>query len=335
MTTPAYNKTWQHAWNLRRNTNEYYGLYGASDGHIAVYLELISTLTGWTSSPWIGESSSDAATAVNNDPLNFLIVDSSDFTFSTTAHTWFVLKQPGLLSGGNASVLFDFKSTSFWAPHISFSASGFGGVNGGMDGTIAAAPTAAAGMEIILNPSGVTWQNNANGNIGNWWNYSQSTDGQVTRIWQMEPNANQCVTFMQFERAKNPIAIWDTPIVVRHYVANPAMSLTNTWQFFTANGSDFIHGGIQGKLGFFHALPHNWTTKGGNDIRPGTSLMLPILLYSATAGLAGLWGTLFDLYITPFERQGLTANDENGQVKWVTLDSLWIPAAEGMIGSRG
>lgn len=135
-------------------------------------------------------------------PLLPPITIDNDVNFNNAGsrHSWIVLRQTGLYT--NFEVCLDCSSTSAGSGVIVFSPSvGFSG------GTSTNRPSASDEVYLIGGNSGN--QILPSTNTQRVFHYTQSTDGQCSRLWVYQAGTN--VFFWMFDKAKNPCSGWTNP----------------------------------------------------------------------------------------------------------------------------
>ena len=126
-----------------------------------------------------------------------------NFAAAGTRHSWIVLRQTGLAT--NFEVCFDL-SGSAGAGTITFSPSaGFTG------GTATDRPTATDEVRILGGASAATFLPSEN--TQRVFHYTQSTDGQCSRLWVWQSGTTNRL-FLMFDKAQHPISGWTNPVYV-------------------------------------------------------------------------------------------------------------------------
>jgi hypothetical protein len=317
MTVPAKTKTWQVYGNLRS-----YLRASIEDTSKEWLLLIKNTLTGAASGAWDVESCSDSVAVGNNDQVDRW-ADISDIEQGTGAHSWVVLKQPGL--GNEASICWDCNdtATNLNEGSIVYSGkAGFGTANGGTDGTTSARPTATD--EIVL-VSNYAWNPNRVDQVMHIW---LSEDG--TQTWINNMAAGTQVNTLALCGAKSPVAGWD-PALFAHVASGDRwvyaeLLAKDTYVLFEDDAL-----GLQGN--FYMATPGYLTTPLGQQVAgkfphalTGGYIMTPIVLASKSAGLGGVWGSAFDVYFGPNTlNNGTLAKDASDDVQFALFGDLWLP----------
>lgn len=326
MSLPARDKTWQIAPNLRSHNIGNSSTNDPEPVNGTLMLTIKDTLIGFSSNPWLMESSCDQVNFGNNDQVDWWIdiddVHGPPWTF--TEHSWYVLKDPitGIQFCFDCNVLnFLNRATVVVSPVI-----GFGAVNGGGDGTVDNRPTATDEI-VLINESG--WGPTASYYQQSTLHVWRSTDGECTRIVMMRNRV--CQGYWDFSAAKDPIAAW-SPAVVFTATASTAGRLTygvmynaNTaWVFHHAavgNGNFFI-----GTVGVYNtgALQNEPGGRVQHAAKVGELTTVPPILVSTTTNLRGVWGSMYDWHWgSDAYRTGEIIVDND--LAWVLVDDVWLP----------
>lgn len=205
-TLPTLDKTWEfHVndtvnWTADKVTTRRYAMLALKNALINV--------TDFTS-PWVVESCSDATSVVNNNPATadlWSVYTDINWEYNDD-HSWIVLKQPGVNSGG-FQICIDLIANSPYegrsiALIISGSA-GFGAANGGTDGTISTRPTATDERTLLSAGNGTNANWNSDGSsTGTILHVQISDDGECTRVQIAQ--AGGVRSFWIFDVAKDPL----------------------------------------------------------------------------------------------------------------------------------
>lgn len=300
-TTIVKLKTWQFAWNLSNAISTVEGT-DCSD----LFVRVKNALKGFGSSPWavVGSSNSVVAALDGVDRIAAI----ANVVKNPAAHSWIVLKQAGV-SGTNTSLCFDFNSSQ--ANLISIVVSPGAGFTGG---STTARPT-ATDEHVIMNQD--YWL--ANGGSRQYRAHVlQSTDGQCTRIFVETNNLN--IFFLMVDRAKNPVPAWTNPCVymlrangLGNGIAGPnnlnlgfVTSVTPQFYGIAPDGTTrmSLNGTVEGYGSGTGATPVPAIFNYGNELEAAAGranvyhYVSVGLMHTATAGMRGRHGELFDMWFT-------------------------------------
>lgn len=281
MALPVNEKTWQHVVNQVAAADDNTMLLAIKNAMKAM------ALGGWT--VW---GSSDSVACGNNDGVDrWLAV--GNLVHAAGAHSWIVLKQPGIHA--NFQVCIDLVNvTTYYGAVVVSPTLGFVLT----PGTTSARPTAADEV-VLVNGSTYLWGTT----YPKVWHLQVSEDGECTRLLIFQGNNAQCVAM--FEKPKSPLAAWAVPAVFRW--KGSASNICSFAEFSDAAGWYGYQGGsftlyttaegyIDGTLGEKLTVPDDWT---------GEWPMLSLGLAGGTAPHRGRKGQLYDMW---FGSTGMGAN---------------------------
>jgi hypothetical protein len=325
MPAPAYVKTWQHSPNFlaTRTTT----LNGAQK----IWFQVKGALTGFGTLPWTVQFSCNGQGGAGSFGASDKWLASTDLVWAASGsnHSWIVLRQTGVAA--KFEVCIDLNSSS--AFNISFIYSpvnGFGAANGGADGTATARPTASDEV-VVRSIYQWTW-NDADQPVQ--VHVQQSTDGQCTRAVFCGSNGAQ--TILILDRVQNALSAWSgTKAVVLFIGSNAPGTQVGTYANLNDVASlNFKHGSTAGTA-FMAALGYVASANGEqllaqNDLSKEYAFD-DISVWSETASLRGLWGTMFDMYLGPTAGPvNATMEDSAGSpLGWVQFGHLILPWASG------
>lgn len=170
MAAPTPVKTWQPTYGASLPAQNI--LYKTSSSDPArIMLLLKQILTGFPSSPWVVQKSSDGAANVGAAD-HISLFSHLVWANAGSNHSWFTLRQTGI--GATAEILVDLSSTNTLVATIAFAPGGFD-----TGGTLTAAPTASGGSVTLCNAA--VWLIGSTSPTGRL-SVLQSTDGHCTRV---------------------------------------------------------------------------------------------------------------------------------------------------------
>jgi hypothetical protein len=319
MAVPAQSKTWQF------NVNQSMAATGTVIGNMRAILRTIkNSMTAFGTLPWTVSGSSDATTS-GMDGTDRWSADNKLIWSGTVAFSWIVLRQTGVAA--KYEILIALNITNANGAQLSAymsSSAGFGVANGGTDGSTTTRPTATDEVTLL---SGI-WADNTGGNLSYKLHVQQSTDGQCTRA--LLCTSGKTVSFWLFDKPANPISAWTHPAIgCVAGSANSAASICLYTQFNDTALIGFRQGSTNGTL--FCATTFNALSCIGEQLSVANDLssdwgFYPITFVSATVGLRGKWGEVFDLYWG--QSTGLTGGDQydgSGSKTWTYFECFNIP----------
>ena len=305
MPLPSLDKTWQFSVN---------NIAAAGVSAMASAQNLMfgikQSLKAFGTLPWTCWGSNDGLGAghFGNGDSNDRWAAATNLVWATAGsnHSWIVLTQGGLDSGGKASLCIDLaNATGCYAAIVLSPHAGFGVANGGADGTAIARPTASD--EIIINAAAVAW-GQYNAAALHRYTVMQSTDGQCTRVFIFYNGGCQGVWII--DKSKNPQSQWTYPVF--GYVCGGVAAATDPGNVSYA----YLLVSTFGKFWILASCAFQFT---GESLGPANNLIGQVLtiadedslewsfggmgIYGATAGHRGRKGEVFDMWWGSITRQ--------------------------------
>jgi hypothetical protein len=319
MAYPVFSKTWQY------NANNSIAAQGSTSADNAqMTYAIFHALISFGSTPMTVDYSCDGTTAGTKGDAVFRWTSGASIVCASagSAHSWIVLKAPGIVSGGE----FLFTWNTFVATRsqwqVSYSPSvGFTG------GSTTADPTASDAQVFQVSGS-----------------YYSSLISDLTTRWSVEMSSDgQCINAFAFAGGNLIFGM------LIHLWANPTTGLTNPIYFFcpsnTVNNAQLaaanlgvsalglanlngtksaISMTVAGILGTnTNCLPAQQTVVNGVS---GNWPAFPLGAYSTTVGKVGEMGTFQDLWANSSSiATGDTAIDATNSRQWIMVGALAFP----------
>ncbi len=284
MVLPVLQKTWEIDANIAIADTQ------SSTNNKTLMFELVSSLVGFVNTPCTIWGSCNGAGGAgsfgNNDGINrWISVANLVWANPGSNHSWIVINFPGV--GAKTSICIDLSvaSTATEVCTIIMSpGAGFGLINGGLDGTATARPTATDEIALVNNTSWggqVSWTAQK---LHLW----HSTDGQCTRI-AVARQGNIALLAM-IEKAKDiSVPAWDG--VVGVWVCTSANNGTiSTYDNLFNNSASYKIRFSGTNYGLYPSVERCWAL-GSNNMNSFFTFPLDVFNEWPIFPLIGLWGS--------------------------------------------
>lgn len=294
MALPTVVKTWQ-----RTLCNQQLSQGSTSADNKLLFLNLLNSLLGFASNPWVVDYSCNGTTAgtVGDGVNRITSVANVVMGTNSAAHSWVVLKQSGINSGFRLLLSCGVSGYSASTMNIFIGVSWNAGYTGG---STTADPTATDSTTIAAySSSGLKWVWNnsvaSSSTLSYRYSVMQSTDGAATTVIITTGAGSQfhlviCVP-------QNPVSGWTNPCVV---MVSTGYSPTAMTGFMRANS---INGTVQfGSVGVYTgAIPGSGmlVLLDSGSVANEIDSNWPILdahIICPTTGIRGDHGTLTDVW---------------------------------------
>lgn len=327
MALPSLAKTWQFSPNVAITATG--TALGTNRLILKTFIDRLTSTSGWVDNTNTSTTPSNMATVkyscdsvvagTAGDGVNrWDSVTDLVWAITGTAHSWIVLKFPGISS--SCELLIACENTAATGQFLNILFSPISGFTGG---STTARPTAPDEI-IVVNAT--TWGgvNTTDANVK--LHFLKSSDGECWRFFCA--NGGQVNTSFFIEK---PVAFstnWTSPSVC-YWVGSSAAISTLTNSFL--NTSSLFFGKGSGSMQMSLSIPHyagnyaNVLTTTANDIS-GNWPFIPTQLWSNTVGNKGCHGYLNDAWLgSTTTTTGSTSPTTGTQHQFVQLGSLIVP----------